>query len=89
MKKAKFIIKREIILSEIIPQEEKQFNLFEEENPKHEKLMQVMDNIHKKTGERKIRLGNQDLNRTWKMKQNHLSKRYTTNSKELLEIKCH
>lgn len=78
-----------IILSEIIPQEEKQFNLFEEENPKHEKLMQVMDNIHKKTGERKIRLGNQDLNRTWKMKQNHLSKRYTTNSKELLEIKCH
>ena len=57
-------------------------------NPKHEKLMKVMDDIRKKTGERKIRLGNQDLNRTWKMKQNHLSKRYTTNIKELLEIKC-
>ena len=78
-----------IILTEIIPQEEKQFHLFEEENPKHEKLMKVMDSIRKKTGERKIRLGNQDLNETWKMKQNHLSKRYTTNSKELLEIKCH
>ena len=78
-----------IILTEIIPQEQKQFHLFEEENPKHEKLMKVMDNIRKKTGERKIRLGNQDLNKTWKMKQNHLSKRYTTNSKELLEIKCH
>lgn len=77
-----------IILTEIIPQEQKQFNLFQEENPKHEKLMKVMDDIRKKTGERKIRLGNQDLNRTWKMKQNHLSKRYTTNSKELLEIKC-
>jgi DNA polymerase V len=50
--------------------------------------MKVMDDIRKKTGERKIRLGNQDLSRTWKMKQNHLSKRYTTNSKELLEIKC-
>jgi DNA polymerase V len=78
-----------IILTEIIPQEQKQFHLFEEENPKHEKLMKVMDDIRKKTGERKIRLGNQDLSRTWKMKQNHLSKRYTTNSKELLEIKCH
>ncbi len=78
-----------IILTEIIPKEEKQFHLFEEENPKHEKLMKVMDSIRKKTGERKIRLGNQDLNKTWKMKQNHLSKRYTTNSKELLEIKCH
>ncbi|WP_320815186.1 Y-family DNA polymerase [Flavobacterium sp.] len=78
-----------IILTEIIPQEQKQFHLFEEENPKHEKLMKVMDDIRKKTGERKIRLGNQDLNRTWKMKQNHLSKRYTTNIKELLEIKCH
>ncbi|NJS16998.1 MAG: DUF4113 domain-containing protein [Nostocaceae cyanobacterium CSU_2_110] len=28
----------------------------------------------KKTGERKIRLGNQDLQKTWKMKQDHLSK---------------
>ena len=47
-----------------------------------------MDEIRKKTGERKIRIANQDLNRTWKMKQNHLSKRYTTNLKELLEVKC-
>src|SRR5574343_579485 len=38
--------------------------------------------------EGQIRIANQDLNRTWKMKQNHLSKRYTTNLKELLEVKC-
>lgn len=77
-----------IIITDIIPQHQKQFNLFVEVNPKHEKLMKVMDDIRKKTGERKIRLGNQDLQRTWKMKQNFLSKRYTTNSKELLEVKC-
>ena len=77
-----------IIISEIIPQDQKQFNLFVEENPKHEKLMKVMDDIRKKTGERKIRLGNQDLNRTWKMKQNFLSKKYTTDITELLHIKC-
>jgi DNA polymerase V len=77
-----------IIISDIIPQHQKQFNLFVEENPKHEKLMKVMDDIRMKTGERKIRLGNQDLQRTWKMKQNFLSKKYTTDFKELLDIKC-
>ena len=77
-----------VIVTEIIPENQKQLHLFEEENPKHLKLMQVMDAYHKKTGERKIRLGNQDLQRTWKMKQEHLSKRYTTNFKEILEIPC-
>ena len=77
-----------IIITDIIPQDQKQFNLFVEENPKHEKIMKVMDDIRKKTGERKIRLGNQDLQRTWKMKQNFLSKKYTTDITELLEVKC-
>lgn len=77
-----------VIVTEIIPENQKQFHLFEEENPKHLKLMEVMDAYHKKTGERKIRLGSQDLQRTWKMKQDRLSKKYTTNFKEILEIKC-
>ncbi|MFM2214629.1 MAG: Protein UmuC [Bacteroidota bacterium] len=77
-----------VIVTEIIPENQKQFHLFEEENPKHLKLMKVIDDHYKKTGERKIRLGSQDLQRTWKMKQEHLSKRYTTNFNEILEIPC-
>jgi DNA polymerase V len=77
-----------VIVTQIIPQDQKQFHLFEEENPKHQKLMKVMDDFHKKTGERKIRLGNQDLQRTWKMKQNHLSKKYTTDIKEIFTVNC-
>jgi DNA polymerase V len=77
-----------VIVTQIIPQDQKQFHLFEEENPKHQKLMKVMDDFHKKTGERKIRLGNQDLQRTWKMKQNHLSRKYTTDIKDIFEVKC-
>ncbi|NHN26647.1 Y-family DNA polymerase [Flavobacterium jejuense] len=77
-----------VIVTQIIPQNEKQFNLFEEENPKHQLLMKIMDDFQLKTGERKIKLGNQDLKKTWKMKQNHLSRRYTTNIKEILEVKC-
>ena len=77
-----------VIVTSIIPENQKQFHLFEEENPKHLKLMQVIDDYHKKTGERKIRLGNQDLQRTWKMKQDHLSQKYTTDYNQILEISC-
>lgn len=77
-----------VIVTQIIPQNQKQFHLFEEENPKHQKLMKVIDDFHKKTGERKIRLGNQDLQRTWKMKQNHLSPKYTTDIKDIFTVKC-
>jgi len=77
-----------VIVTNIIPENQKQFHLFEEENPKHLKLMEVMDAYYKKTGERKIRLGNQDLQKTWKMKQDHLSKKYTTDIHHILEIPC-
>jgi DNA polymerase V len=50
--------------------------------------MKVIDKFHAKTGERKIRLGSQDLQHTWKMKQDHLSPKYTTDFKEIIKIKC-
>ncbi len=77
-----------VMVSEIVPSSQRQFMLFDEENPKYQKLMEVMDAVQTKTGERKLRLASQDLKRTWKMKQNHLSNRYTTNFNELLEVKC-
>ncbi|MBE9576048.1 Y-family DNA polymerase [Flavobacterium proteolyticum] len=77
-----------VIVSEIVPSSQRQFKLFDEENPKYQKLMEVMDAVQAKTGERKLRLASQDLKRTWKMKQNYLSNRYTTNFNELLEVKC-
>ena len=77
-----------VIVTQISPQDQKQLNLFEEENPKHQKLMEVIDAVHKKVGQRKIRLGNQDLQRTWKMRQNHLSKNFTTDIKDIIEVKC-
>ena len=77
-----------VIVTQISPQDQKQLNLFEEENPKHQRLMEVIDAVHKKVGQRKIRLGNQDLQRTWKMRQNHLSKNFTTDIKDIIEVKC-
>lgn len=77
-----------VLVSELIPQEQKQYHLFEEENPKYERLMNVIDAIQKKTGERKIKLGIHDLSRTWKMNQNYLSKKYTTQFSDILKVTC-
>lgn len=81
-------MKAGVIVTQLIPQNQKQLHLFEEENPKHQKLMEVIDQFHKKTGERKIRLGNQDLQHTWIMKQNHLSPNFTTNLNDIITVKC-
>jgi DNA polymerase V len=77
-----------VIVTELIDENRKQFQLFDEENPKHLALMQVMDKLNNKIGDTKIKLATQDLNRTWNMKQNHLSPRYTTNFNDILEIRC-
>ena len=75
-----------VIVTELIPENSKQFHLFEEENPKHLSLMKTMDDLNKKFGNRKIKLANQNLKLTWDMNQNHLSPRYTTCFNEILEI---
>lgn len=77
-----------IIVTELIDENQKQFQLFEEENPKHLALMQVMDKLNAKIGDTKVKLAAQNLNLTWNMKQNHLSPKYTTNFKDILEIRC-
>ncbi|MDR6845276.1 Y-family DNA polymerase [Flavobacterium granuli] len=77
-----------VILTELIDENQKQFHLFEEENPKHLALMKVMDRLNHKIGDTKIKLASQNLSLTWNMNQNHLSPRYTTNFKDILEIQC-
>lgn len=75
-----------VIVSGLLPENNKQFHLFEEENPKHLALMKTMDLVNKKFGNRKLKLANQNLELTWDMNQNHLSPKYTTNFNEILEI---
>jgi DNA polymerase V len=77
-----------VIVTELIDQDKKQLQLFEEENPKHLALMKAMDILNAKIGDRKVKLASQDLQVTWNMNQRHLSPNYTTKFKEILEIKC-
>mgnify|MGYP000591030692 FL=1 len=64
-----------------------QTNLFENENPKHRKLMKTIDYIQKKDGQSKIKLASQDLKKRWKMKQERLSNLYTTKINDIIELK--
>ena len=76
-----------VIVTGLVPEDTKQFNLFLDENPRHLALMKAMDNVNRKMGTRMIRLGTQAV-KTWDMKQNMLSPRYTTNFNDILVVKC-
>jgi DNA polymerase V len=77
-----------VIVTELVPENSKQFHLFEEENPKHLALMKTIDYLNKKIGKKRVQIANQNLDKTWDMNQNHLSSRYTTHLNEILEVKC-
>ena len=74
-----------VMISGLVPVNGKQLDLFQREQPKHDALMAVMDKMNKRYGNA-LKVGNQDLQRTWKMKQEHLSKRYTTSLSEIITV---
>ena len=49
--------------------------------------MKAIDLINHTIGSDKIKLASQDLQKTWKMKQEKLSPRYTTKLNEIIDIK--
>ncbi len=75
-----------VIVMGITPENQKQLSLFTEENPKHHKLMECVDRLNWKIGQNKVKLGSQSLGRQWKMKQEKLSPRYTTQIDEIINI---
>ena len=76
-----------VIVAGLVPNDNFQLNLFSYENPKHKPLMSAIDGLNKKFKADKIKLGNQDLKRTWKMRQERLSQKFTTNINEVLVVK--
>ena len=76
-----------VIAMNITPQEQRQISIFENSDPRHQVLMDVVDKINLTIGQQKIKLASQSLGRTWKMRQERLSPRYTTQLKEIITIK--
>ena len=76
-----------VIVTGLVPTYNHQLHMFEHENPRHKPLMRVMDNLNTKYGDYKLKIGNQDLERTWKMRQERLSPRYTTDINDIIKVK--
>ncbi len=76
-----------VIVGGIALENEKQFNLFEDEPFKHRKIMQTIDKLNTKYGTQKLKLASQALDKTWKMRQEHLSPNYTTKWSDILEVR--
>ncbi len=57
-------------------------------NRQHKVLMEMVDSINKSIGRTKVKLGSQDADRTWKMRQERLSPRYTTRINEAIIVKA-
>ena len=75
-----------IILTGLVPSNNYQLNIFDWENSNHQPLMKAIDKINYRFSN-KIKLANQDLKKTWKMKQDYLSPNYTTNLQEIIKVK--
>lgn len=76
-----------VVVMDIVPANPNQLTLFEKSNPKHDQLMKVMDEFNGSYGSQKIKLASQDLGRTWKMKQERLSPRYSTQLSDIITVK--
>ncbi|MDP1727233.1 MAG: Y-family DNA polymerase [Bacteroidota bacterium] len=77
-----------VIVMDFSPENYDQINLFNNINPKHRKLMETLDQLNEGMGTHKIKLASQDLERTWKMRQEKLSPRYSTRIQEAIKVKA-
>ena len=76
-----------VIVTGLIPEDNFQLDLFSKENPKHKLLMKTIDKLNCTFKADKVKLGNQDLQRTWKMRQERLSPKYTTNINDIITVR--
>ncbi|MDN3594381.1 Y-family DNA polymerase [Zunongwangia endophytica] len=75
-----------VIIMGISPQSNRQLALFTNENPKHQQLMKTIDVLNR-TQNGKLKFAGQDIGRTWKMKQERLSPRFTSRLDEIIKVK--
>lgn len=76
-----------VIVMGLTPATVKQLSLFSNGNPKHPAIMQIVDRLNKAYGNNKVKFASQSLGRQWKMKQEKLSPRYTTNLQDIITVK--
>lgn len=74
-----------VLLTHFVDANQYQASLFSNSNPKHKKLMEVIDTLNKKYHKDVVRIASQD-ERKHKMKQVNLSKHYTTDINQIITV---
>lgn len=75
-----------VILSQIVPKEQMQLDIFNPDPKDNEELSQVIDRINKRFGPRTIKSLACGIDHSWKLISNYRSKDYTTDWDDLLMI---
>lgn len=77
-----------VMMLDLQPASEVQMGLFDEaDRNKDQKLMRTLDEVNGSFGRDVVRFGTQEFNKKWKLRQEHLSKGFTTRINELPSIK--
>jgi len=79
-----------VVVWDILPDMAIQTNLFDTiDRGKQAALLKTIDEIKRKNGHNAIKVAIQGDGKKWKMKNEHISKLYTTNLNEIIEVHCH
>ena len=77
-----------VMMTELVPQDRVQRNLFAQENRESLPLMETVDRINQAWGRNTIRFAVEGLKQSWQMKQSHKSPAYTTSWAEIPVVKA-
>ncbi|MCC9165552.1 Y-family DNA polymerase [Pontibacter harenae] len=89
-RKGERYVKVGVVLSELVPAEQVQLDIFSVENTeKQDKLMMTLDNLRQRFGHAAVKYAVQgeEKNSKWAMKHEHLSQCYTTRFEQLLRAR--
>ena len=81
------VMKTGVVLFELTAADRVNMDLFERQDAKNIALAEVMDRVNHRYGRNTLFLAGEGIERKWNMKQNFLSRRFTTNWNELPEVK--
>ncbi|MEO6549675.1 MAG: DUF4113 domain-containing protein, partial [Ferruginibacter sp.] len=77
-----------VMVLNIIPETEVQINMFDnKDRSKDKKVFSVMDSINTRLGKGTVRMAVQRFDKRYRLKAEHLSKKYTTRLTDVLRIK--
>jgi DNA polymerase V len=77
-----------VSLFEFSPEGQGQISMFHNSNPRHTKLMEVLDKMNLNYGQHTVKLASQDQQRMWLARQEMLSPSYATRLRDVIVVRC-